>query len=237
MEWITKILMCLIAVYWTGARIRANPHVEQLILATESGFKELTLSLKELKILSALNFLSKLYGIVAFVGFLGMLLLTKIDVDAGVRDIFILVFGVALVMFGSIKWVLGGHKTFLTSNKLLVFVFVSWPFFLAWLEFSQGVPVLKEAFSTFNRFLTLSGFGDFSGYSIWIKSGMLSAFSVVMMLFYYSVTWGFSLFFTLISICLVLCPVYLAKLIDKAWPTDTFFFFTIIVFFVLTMFS
>ncbi|EHH1111315.1 hypothetical protein CGG83_13585 [Vibrio parahaemolyticus] len=237
MEWINKLLMFLIAVYWTGDRVRANPHIEQLIVAMESGFKELISSLKELKIVNALNFLSKLYGITTLLAFVGLFFAAKVDLSSGTRELIVLILGMAFLMFGSIKWVLGGHKEFISSNKLLIFIFLSWPFWLAWLEVSEGMPVFEQMFIPFNRFWVLSGFSDFSVYGIWVKAGILSVLSLGMILFYYCITWGFSLFLTLISICLVLFPVYLAKIIDNIWPSDTFFFFTILVFFVLTIFS
>ncbi len=237
MEWISKLLVSLIGIYWTGERVRANPHMAQLITTTESGFKELIESLKELKIVSALHFLSKIYGITSLLGLVGIFLAIHLDISAGTIDLLTLIFCVAFVMFGSIKWALGSHKTFISSNKLLIFIFLSWPFFLAWMEVSQGTPVFEQPFFLFNRVLVLSGLGDFSVYSIWIKAGILSAFSFVMALFYYCVTWLFSLLFTLISICILLIPVYLAKAIDKLWPSDTFFFFTMCLFFALTVFS
>lgn len=146
MEWINKLLVFLIAVYWTGERVRANPHIAQLITTTESGFKELIESLKQLKIASALQFLSKLYGITTLLGLVGIFLAVRLDISAGTREILISVIGVAVVMFGSIKWVLGSHKTFITSNKLLIFTFLTWPFVLAWMEVSEGVPVFEQAF-------------------------------------------------------------------------------------------
>ncbi|TMX38346.1 hypothetical protein [Vibrio sp. Hep-1b-8] len=236
MEWIAKILIFLIGVYWTGDRVKSNPHVGQLLTEAEGGFSSLILSLKALKMPDALKFLSKVYCVLTIVSFCTLLALSEISVQTGVKEIVLLIFGTSFLMYSSLGWVLS-HKNVIKSNWLMIFIFLSWPFFMGWLEFSQGIPVLNDPFLTMNRILVVTNIGDLSGIGVWWQAVALSGFSAILLIFYYVIAWLGALLFTSISVFLVLIPVYLAKLIHRFFPNDSFFFFTIILFGLLTIFS
>jgi len=236
MEILKDLVIYIITIYLIGDRIKTNSHIKVLLTEVESGFSSLVLSLKEAKISNSLKFLSKVYGFLVVIGFIGLFLNAQFEFSVSVTSIILTTFTFSTIMFGSLNWVIR-HKSLLKTNKLVLFIFLSWPFFLAWMELSEGFPVFTEAYDMLVRFPLFWGDVYINDLSIWWKASALTVLSAVIMAFYYLLAWVLALLLTLISIFVALTPVYLARFIHWAWPQDHFFFFTMLVLGVLAVFS
>lgn len=223
------LLVVLISVYWVGEKARRNTKIDAFLSVIEGHYASLNDRLEDVKIITGLRFLRRLYGWVSIFLFVCFFLVQRLFQPNSTNFLPLFwVFAFTFMGWFSIKWVIDHKNTvseFSRNNALMIFgplligvfdlVFHTpfTGFFL--LPLQQSAAALHFNFPDISNPLAIGG--------------AVSLVFFAFFCFYYFLTWTVTVPVFLVSIFAVVLPIKFARLLAKIDRNNTFFWLTVFV--------
>lgn len=223
------LLGVLISVYWVGEKARNNVKINEFLLAMEWRYAKLNGKLEDATIKNGLQILRQFYGWFSVLLFTCLFLIQRFF-QPETKSTLPLFWCFSFTFMGwfSIKWV-ANHKTelseFSRNNAIIIFA----PLILGICDVLFDTPFMGIIFSPFQQIATPLPFNiPLVSNPIGIGAA-ISLFLLVLFCIYYFITWLITGPIFLISIFVVVLPIYLARLLAKIDRNNTFFWLTVVI--------
>lgn len=229
------LLVVLISIYWVGEKARRNTKIDAFLSAIEEHYSSLNDKLEDATVVNGLRFLRKLYGWASVFLFVCLFLVQRFFLENSVSFLPLFwFFSFSFMGWFSIKWVID-HKSavseFSRNNALMIFgpLFIG-VFDLVFHTPFTGfflLPLQQSAAALHLNFLDIS--------NPLAIGGSVSLIFLAFFCFYYVINWTVTAPVFLVSVFAVVLPIKLARLLAKIDRNNTFFWFTVFVMFVVSV--
>ncbi|MES2824958.1 MAG: hypothetical protein V4732_15240 [Pseudomonadota bacterium] len=232
---ILSLLIALTSVYWVGEKVRRNPKINHFLNSIEGNYSKLNEMFEDATIRIGLKYLQKIYGWISFSIPILFFIFNKIfDLNKEITSYVFWCFSFSFMGWFSIRWVLDHKKAVkeLSKNNLL---FVCTPILLGLLAFLFDSSIMTIFMQPVYEFAGKLHMQVQPINSPILIGCLISLILVLSFAFYYALTWVISMPIFLASVMAVLLPIRFARLLAAIDRQNTFFWFSVVVFFVSTI--
>ncbi|WP_332854384.1 hypothetical protein [Duganella sp. S19_KUP01_CR8] len=229
------LIVVLISVYWVGEKARKNLKIDAFLSAIEGHYSKLNNRLEDATTMSGLRFLRRLYGWASVFLFACLFVFQRFFQPTPANFLHLFwAFGFTFMGWFSIKWVIDHKNTvgeFSRNNALMIFAPLLMGIFdlifhasfteILLLPFQQAAATLHFNMPEISNPLAIGG-----------------AVSLVFLAFfgiYYLLTWAVTVPVFLISVFAVVLPIRFARVLAQIDRNNTFFWLTVFVMFVISV--
>ncbi|EGQ8448999.1 hypothetical protein ACRTEU_23150 [Vibrio alginolyticus] len=218
--------------YFMGDKLAQHDKAQEIAQSLDSGFLSFLKLVKDQKPLELIKFVLKFFGAVALAGFVGFLLLGMFKIQSAILvNVFSVAIVVATVLSGSLVWVIH-HKEVIKYFMGAILLFGGVSLLMPLMDIFGGGN-MTHVFATMMS-STLAPIIDYVpeagtyNEAIYVASVYAGFF-----VFMYITSWLYAAPTAIFTCSLVALPIWLARLIDKAFPKQP----VVIVFLVLWLYS
>jgi hypothetical protein len=232
---VLTLLTVLISVYWVGEKARRNPKINEFLSAIEGHYSRLNSRLEDATTISGLRFLRRLYGWAAFFLLVCIFVFQRFSEPSPTSLLSLFwVFGFAFMGWFSIKWVIDHKNTideFSKNNALMIFC----PLLMGVFDFIFHTHFTEILLVPFQQAAAALHFNIPEISSPLSIGAAVSLVFLVFFGFYYLLAWAVTVPVFMISVFAVVLPIRLARLLAKIDRNNTFFWLSVIVMLVVSV--
>lgn len=220
------------SMYFMGGLLTQHQKARELVVFLDSGFLAFLKMTKSQQPLLIIKFILKLFGVLAVVGFFGILVSLFFKIQSNVLIITLsIVTLISGLISGSLLWVLHHKKVFKQFFEMLL-LFGAGALLLPFMDYFSGSN-LTHLFSV----MLSEGMSPIISYSP--DDGILSETIYVwgvysgIVLFMYITSWLYAAPIAILSCFIIAMPIWVARAIDKMFPKQP----VVIVFLAMWLYS
>ncbi|XTI72388.1 hypothetical protein ACQAYK_12015 [Acidithiobacillus sp. AC3] len=229
------LMVVLISVYWVGEKTRRNTKIDAFLSAIEGHYSRLNNRLEDATIISGLRFLRRLYGWASVFLFACLFAFQRFSQQSQTNFLSLFwVFGFTFMGWFSIKWVIDHKNTigeFSKNHALMIFGPLLMGVFdllfhttfteILLLPFQQAAATLHFNLPKVSNPLAIGG--------------AVSLVFLAFFVFYYLLTWAVTVPLFMVSVFAVVLPIKFARVLAQIDRNNTFFWFTVLVMIVISV--
>lgn len=218
------IINVISSMYFMGGMIAQHEKAEKFIASLDGGFLTFLRVIKDQQPLTVIRFALKLFGIIAMLGFVGILLvgIFKLQTPTLIH-IFSILFLVSSLLAGSLFWVLHHNEVFKQFLKGLLF-FGGGSLLIPLMDFISGTNELTALFSD----MLSTGFQPIIDYkpenNLLSQAMFVFGVYVGILFFLYIVSWVYAGPTAVLACTVIALPIIGARFINTVFPKQPIVF-------------
>ncbi|EHH1174118.1 TPA: hypothetical protein NJY92_004576 [Vibrio parahaemolyticus] len=212
-------LYLVASLYFMGNKVAQHQKAEEFVATLDRGLVYFLFFIKDQKPVNVIKFSANLFGIVAAIGFVGIILLGTLNIQS---YLLVNIFSVALVggglLSGSLWWALH-HKEVVKHFAWLGLLFGGMSLLMPVMDFLSGTN-MTQMMSTMLSY-SLSPVINFTPSNGLLEQTMYIAGTFCgFFLFLYVISWVYAAPTALFACIVIALPIWAARLINRVFPKE-----------------